>query len=103
MQVDDTPRDTKPMSQAHESPPMKAHPSLPARKPGLLQRLTQHEDLNFLLTNRVPRQALTHLVGWYSRIRSPWHCRSCGGAPCAATTGRAGACAATVAALYTES
>ncbi|MEK8050063.1 archaetidylserine decarboxylase [Ideonella sp. DXS22W] len=51
---------------------MKAHPSLPARKPGLLQRLTQHEDLNFLLTNRVPRQALTHLVGWYSRIRSPW-------------------------------
>lgn len=37
-----------------------------------IQRLTQQEDLNFLLTNRVPRQALTHFMGWYSQIRSPW-------------------------------
>jgi phosphatidylserine decarboxylase len=29
------------------------------------------EDLNFLLTNRVPRIALTRLLGWYSRIESP--------------------------------
>ena len=29
------------------------------------------EDLNFLLTNRVPRIALTHLVGWFSQLRSP--------------------------------
>ena len=29
------------------------------------------EDLNFLLTNRVPRIALTRLTGWYSRIESP--------------------------------
>ncbi len=50
---------------------MKASPSSPTMKPSLLQRLVQNEDLNFLLTNRVPRQALTHLVGWYSRIRSP--------------------------------
>jgi phosphatidylserine decarboxylase len=34
--------------------------------------LLLQEDLNFLLTNRVPRQALTHLMGWYSRIESPW-------------------------------
>jgi phosphatidylserine decarboxylase len=30
------------------------------------------EDLNFLLTNRVPRQLLTRFMGWYSGIRSPW-------------------------------
>ena len=33
--------------------------------------LLQQEDINFLLTNRVPRIALTHLVGWFSRIESP--------------------------------
>ncbi len=35
------------------------------------RRLLQQEDLNFLLTNRIPRIALTHLVGWWSRIESP--------------------------------
>jgi phosphatidylserine decarboxylase len=34
-------------------------------------RLVQQDDLNFLLTNRVPRHLLTHLMGWYSRIESP--------------------------------
>ena len=29
------------------------------------------EDLNFLLTNRVPRRLLTRLAGWYARIESP--------------------------------
>lgn len=29
------------------------------------------EDLNFLLTNRVPRIALTHLMGWFSKLQSP--------------------------------
>lgn len=29
------------------------------------------EDLNFLLTNRVPRIALTRLMGWFSQIKSP--------------------------------
>ncbi len=42
---------------------------------GLLRRLFQHEQLNFLLTNRVPRIALTHAMGWFSRIRSPWLAR----------------------------
>jgi phosphatidylserine decarboxylase len=37
-----------------------------------LRRLVLHEDLNFLLTNRVPRIALTRFMGWYSQIRSPW-------------------------------
>ena len=33
------------------------------------------EDLNFLFTNRVPRIALTHVVGWLSHIESPWLAR----------------------------
>lgn len=37
----------------------------------LVRRLSRHEELNFLLTNRVPRIALTRLMGWYSRLRSP--------------------------------
>lgn len=37
----------------------------------LIQQLTQQEQLNFLLTNRIPRRLATRLVGWYSRIRSP--------------------------------
>lgn len=37
----------------------------------LLRQLLQQEDLNFLLTNRVPRQALTHFMGWFSQIESP--------------------------------
>jgi len=36
-----------------------------------LARWAQHEDLNFLLTNRVPRLALTRLMGRISRIDSP--------------------------------
>ncbi len=37
-----------------------------------LQRLALNEDINFLLTNRVPRAALTRFMGWFSRIRHPW-------------------------------
>jgi phosphatidylserine decarboxylase len=37
----------------------------------LRDRLLQQENLNFLLTNRVPRAALTHAMGWFSRLRSP--------------------------------
>ena len=36
-----------------------------------LQRLALNEDINFLLTNRVPRAALTRFMGWFSRIRQP--------------------------------
>jgi len=36
-----------------------------------LRNLSQHEQLNFLLTNRIPRHALTRLIGRYSRIESP--------------------------------
>jgi phosphatidylserine decarboxylase len=39
-----------------------------------LMRLLQQEDINFLLTNRVPRRWLTQVVGRLSRIERPWFC-----------------------------
>ena len=37
----------------------------------LTAKLLQNEDLNFLLTNRIPRHALTRFMGWFSRIEQP--------------------------------
>ncbi len=36
-----------------------------------LARIFLQEDLNFLVTNRIPRRLATQLVGWYSTIESP--------------------------------
>ena len=36
-----------------------------------IQRLLNQEDLNFLLTNRLPRQTLTRFMGWFSKIEHP--------------------------------
>ena len=38
-------------------------------------RLLLQEDLNFLVTNRIPRIAATRLMGRISRIHSPWFTR----------------------------
>src|SRR6476619_631261 len=38
---------------------------------GLIAALTQQEDLNFLLTNRIPRAALTRFMGWFSKLEHP--------------------------------
>jgi phosphatidylserine decarboxylase len=37
----------------------------------ILARLGQHEELNFLLTNHIPRRLATQLVGWISKVRQP--------------------------------
>ena len=37
-----------------------------------LAKILQQEDLNFLLTNRIPRRTLTRLMGWFSHIEQPW-------------------------------
>jgi phosphatidylserine decarboxylase len=37
----------------------------------LISALTQQEDLNFLLTNRIPRAAATRFMGWFSKIENP--------------------------------
>src|ERR1700722_9087075 len=43
----------------------------------LIARVVQQEDLNFLLTNRIPRRLLTQFMGWLSHIEQPLVCRSC--------------------------
>ncbi len=45
-------------------------------KPSFISRIAQQEDINFLLTNRIPRRALTLFMGWVSRIESPLLCRA---------------------------
>src|SRR5580704_9833983 len=42
--------------------------------PGLknsIARIVQQEDLNFLLTNRIPRRWLTLFLGWFSKLEQP--------------------------------
>jgi phosphatidylserine decarboxylase len=34
-------------------------------------KIVHQEDLNFLLTNRIPRRLLTRFIGWFSRIEQP--------------------------------
>ena len=36
-----------------------------------LAKVLQHEDINFLLTNRIPRRLATRFLGWFSRIENP--------------------------------
>ncbi len=36
-----------------------------------LLKVLQQEDINFLLTNRIPRRLVTRWMGWFSRIESP--------------------------------
>ena len=36
----------------------------------VLQTL-EREDVNFILTNRIPRRLLTKFAGWFSRIEQP--------------------------------
>jgi phosphatidylserine decarboxylase len=37
----------------------------------LLARISQQKDLNFLLTNRIPRRLATQFLGWFSKIEQP--------------------------------
>ena len=36
-----------------------------------ISRVVQQEDINFLLTNRIPRRWITLFVGWLSKIETP--------------------------------
>ena len=40
----------------------------------LIERIVQQEDVNFLLTNRIPRRWLTLFMGWLSRVENPLVC-----------------------------
>ena len=37
----------------------------------LISNVFHQEDINFLLTNRIPRQLLTQFMGWFSQIEQP--------------------------------
>ncbi len=37
-----------------------------------IQKILSSENLNFLLTNRLPRHAVTRFLGWFSKIEQPW-------------------------------
>ncbi|MCA8972646.1 MAG: phosphatidylserine decarboxylase [Planctomycetes bacterium] len=39
-------------------------------KRSVLQKLILNEDINFLVTNRIPRRMATRLMGWYSKIQN---------------------------------
>src|SRR5918995_402305 len=36
-----------------------------------ISKVFQQEDINFLLTNRIPRRLLTQFMGWFSKIEQP--------------------------------
>ena len=36
-----------------------------------LLRMFEQEDLNFLLTNRIPRRLVTRFIGWFGKIEQP--------------------------------
>jgi phosphatidylserine decarboxylase len=36
-----------------------------------IRRLFAQDDLNFLITNRIPRRAATRFLGWFSKIQQP--------------------------------
>lgn len=36
-----------------------------------IQNILAQEDINFLLTNRIPRRLLTRFIGWFSKIEQP--------------------------------
>jgi len=36
-----------------------------------LLRIFEQEDINFLLTNRIPRRLATQFIGWFSKIENP--------------------------------
>jgi phosphatidylserine decarboxylase len=36
-----------------------------------IMNIVQQDDINFLLTNRIPRRLLTRFMGWFSRVEQP--------------------------------
>ncbi|WP_174274965.1 archaetidylserine decarboxylase [Sphingomonas bacterium] len=40
-----------------------------------IARIAALEELNFLLTNRIPRRLATRFIGWFGKIERPWVAR----------------------------
>jgi phosphatidylserine decarboxylase len=43
----------------------------PMKLRSVIARIVAHENLNFLLTNRIPRRWLTLFLGWFSKVEQP--------------------------------
>jgi phosphatidylserine decarboxylase len=41
------------------------------KRPAAIDSVFQHEQINFILTNRIPRRFLTLFMGWFSQIEQP--------------------------------
>ena len=41
------------------------------KRPAAIDRVFQHDQINFVLTNRIPRRLLTLFMGWFSQIEQP--------------------------------
>ena len=39
-----------------------------------IMKILQQDDLNFLLTNAMPRRLATQAMGWFSKLEHPWVC-----------------------------
>lgn len=58
---------------APPAPPLAApRTAAPSRSGSRFARLFLQEDLNFLLTNRIPRRAATRFMGWFSKLEVAW-------------------------------
>jgi phosphatidylserine decarboxylase len=64
------------MNSAKQSSGIAVTPAQTPAKMSWWRRVLLNEDLNFLLTNRLPRDTATRLMGWFSRIESPLLCRA---------------------------
>jgi phosphatidylserine decarboxylase len=41
------------------------------KRPAAIDSVFQHEQINFILTNRIPRRLFTLFMGWFSQIEQP--------------------------------
>jgi phosphatidylserine decarboxylase len=41
------------------------------KRPSAIDSVFQHDQINFILTNRIPRRFLTLFMGWFSQIEQP--------------------------------
>src|ERR1700676_3537705 len=46
-------------------------PSDLLKRRSLIDKIFQQQEINFLLTNRIPRRLVTQFMGWFSQIENP--------------------------------
>src|SRR5262249_1328074 len=51
--------------------PASTPPIATMKRPAAIDSVFQHEQINFILTNRIPRRLFTLFMGWFSQIEQP--------------------------------